>query len=134
MTIRKSEIQSFHRRQVQFVRRNIVAHLVPSVIGKPEFLCLGMPVESDTVAHAASKDFESGTISLHSIDYPVPFIRSADVARRTDWNIKHPIWTKRDELPPVVPVTRKFIVHHNGLRMIPQLRFDVVVSGYAGNL
>src|SRR5262245_56864114 len=128
MTIRKPKVHAFSGRVVQFVGRNIVAHLVASVIGKPQFFRLRMPIESDAIPNTHRKYFKPRAVGLNPVNYTVTFIRSADVAGGTDRNVKHSVGTESDKLPAVMPVARKFIVHDNRLWRILKLRFNVVVT------
>src|SRR5262249_18387980 len=107
---------------------------VPTVVSEPQLLCYGMPIESYRVTNSRRKHFEPGTISVHSIDNAMAVVGTTDVAGRTDRNVQHPVGTKGNEFPALVPVTRKFIAHDYRLRGTLQLRFNVVVACHAGDL
>src|SRR5262249_27210078 len=81
------------------------------------------------IPNARRKHFESGAVGLHPINHTMALIQTANVARRADRNVKHSVRTESNELPAVMTVSGKFIIHHNRLWPILQLRFNIVVPG-----
>ena len=134
MTVGITEIHSLARSIVQFIRRDVVAHFVTAIIGKPQFFRDGMPIETDRVSNSGCENLQSGTIGLHAIDHAVPFIGPANIARRTDGYVEQAVRSKRDELPAMVSFRRKVCVHDNRFRRILQVRFDAIEAKHARDL
>src|SRR6478672_5674270 len=86
-----------------------------------------MPIEAHAIPNARRKHFDSGAIGPHPINHTMTLIETANVARRAYRNVKHSIRTEGNELPAVMAVPGEFIVHHNRLWRILQLRFNVVI-------
>ena len=113
---------------VQLVRRDIVPHEVPPVVGKPEFARRRMPVEAHGIAHAAHIDFQVRSVRVHAHYRRITRIRAlADVARCAHGNVQLAVGAESDELPPMMSVGRETRVDHDRFRGIFQAVFDVVV-------
>src|ERR1700677_1443642 len=54
VAVRKPEIHPRVRRIIQFVRWNVVAHVVAPIVGEPHLPRLRLPIESHRIAHAPS--------------------------------------------------------------------------------
>src|SRR5262245_28983749 len=113
MTIWKPKVHAFSGRVVQFVGRSIITHLVASVVRKPQFLRNRVPIKSHAIPNAGRKHFKAGAVRLHPVNHTVSLIRTADVARYADRNVKHSVGPETNELPAVMTVARKGIVHDN---------------------
>ena len=123
------------RRPVQLVRRHVVAEQVPAVVGEPQLAGPGVPVEAHGVAHAARERLEPRAVRPHAQDGRVPVVgRLADVARRADRHVQHPVGAEPDELPAVVAILRERGVHHHGPRRRCELFLDPVEPEHPAHL
>src|SRR5215813_3395623 len=113
--VRETEVHSLPWRVIQLIGRNVIAHIVNTVIGKPQFLRRRVPVKADGVPNSGCKNFKTRTVRPHTIDNAMPLIGTANIARRADRHVQHPIRSKRNELPTVVTVGWESVVDHHRL-------------------
>ena len=90
------------RRIVQLIRRDVVAHLVAAIVGKPQLLRLRMPIETHRVSHPAGKSLETGPIGLHAANARVGIRNLTNVARRANRHVQPSIGSKGDEFPAMM--------------------------------
>src|SRR5689334_7992038 len=65
MTVGITEVLSFDGRMIKLIGRLIVAQPVPAVVGKPELLRGGVPIEADGIPDAAGDDFIPCAVRIH---------------------------------------------------------------------
>ena len=103
VAIRIAEMHAGFRRMVQLVRRQIIPQHVAAVVGEPEFLGDGMPIEADGVADAARKYFRLRAVDFHAQDIGVTVrVRFADIAWRADRHIQPAVRADCNKLPAVL--------------------------------
>ena len=110
MAVREAEVQAGLRRDVQLVRRHVVAEHVAAVVGEPQLACHRVPIEPDAVAHALGEHLHPGSVGLHPDDGRHHGRRRADVARRADRHVEHVVRPEGDELPRVAGLRVRQVV------------------------
>ena len=130
----ETEIQPRNRGVVEFTRRDVVAHVVPTIVREPHLTRVGMPRESDGVAYPGSKDLPSAAVRLHPQDAGIGILPVTHVAGCSHGHIEHSVRPERHVFPPVVPIGGQIIHDHNGLGRIRQTVQDVVVAQDAAHL
>src|SRR5439155_18515352 len=70
----ETEVHSRPWRLIQLIGRNVIAHIINTVIGKPQFLRRRMPVKADGVPNSGCKNLKTRTVGLHTIDNAMPLI------------------------------------------------------------
>ena len=126
VTIRITEMHARYRCMVQIVAGNIIAQLVAAVIGKPQFVCIGMPGKPYLVADAFCTHFQPRTIGIDAGDAGKRRPPVTDIARRAHWHIEQAIWPKAHELPTMMAIFRELIVHHHRLRRTVETALDII--------
>src|SRR5262245_38530998 len=128
MALRKSEIHSRLRSIVQLIRRYIVAHLVAAIVGKPQLLCLRMPIETYRVSNTSRESLEASAIGLHAVNGGVGIRDLTEVAGRANRHIQPSIGSEGDEFPSMMALRRQRAVHDSRLGNALEIRFDIVVT------
>src|SRR5574337_1160774 len=128
MTIGKAEMQPPARRMIQLVRRQIVAHPVSSVVGEPELMRLRMPIEPNRIADAPREDLQLGPVRQIGRDRRVARVFAlTDITWRADRDIQPAVGTEANELPAMMAIPGKAVVHYHGRRRVLQVSLDIVV-------
>ena len=128
MALGKAEIHAGARSNVQLVWRDVIAHLVAAVLGKPQYFRQRIPVKSNSVADAARKDLEGAAVRFHPGYGGIRIRRFAHITRRADIGIQHAVRTKCQKLPAVMLVRRETRVNQLRPGRILQLRFNIIVT------
>ena len=128
MAVGVAEVHPLLRGMIQLVRRPVVAHPVPPVIGEPELLRLGMPVEPHRIAHTPGEDLQCRPVPVHPHDGSIAGICTlADVAGGAHGDVEQTVGPEPDEFPAVVPVLRKAVIDDDRRGRIGETGFDPIV-------
>ncbi len=88
VTVREPEVQSRARCMVELIGRDVVPHLVTTVVSKPQLLGLRMPVEPHRVSNSVGKNFQPTPVGIHPKNGPIALIVPlTNVARKPDRDI-----------------------------------------------
>ena len=106
---------------IEFVLRNIFRHPVAAVVGEIELLGFRIPVETDSVAHAARDHFGAGAIEIDPPDLAVGVVMQDVVAGLPDRNIQLVVGSDGDELPAMGFVLGQVVVDDVGFGGLSRL-------------
>ena len=116
-------------RDIDLLRRHVVAEHVATVVGEPESLGIGMPGHADGIAHPVGVHGGLARGRVHAQDAgKARVVGLAHVARRADRHIEEPVRADRQVLPAVVSPIRQFVGNDLGPRPVTVGRLDVGVA------
>ena len=110
VTIRKAEIGALFtaRQPIEFILRNVVAHIVSAIVGEPERPGGRMPVKADGIAHAARDHLHTAAGEIVAANIAVDvWIDLADVAGCTDGDVELAVRAESGIAPTVMTVGRQ---------------------------
>ncbi len=119
----KSEIKPRPWRVVEFVRRNVVTHIVGAIIGKMKLSGGGMEVHADQVADAAGIDIRLAAGRVEADDGTLQTGDFADIAGRTDRHVKLAVGSESGVAPAMPRIVGQPV--EENLRGCPGQRLQI---------